>query len=239
MTDNPSFSDIAATHEHEEKLRTESMVLIRADRELSRRLAVIQKAMTVIFGYTVDHTSRNENEATVQLLGIRLFNAAASGMKLALSGYYQTAFQQARDIMETGFLLDYFRTSPEQIPVWKTADRATRRELFDPVKIRQALDKRDGDTQLLRRAEQYRKLSELASHATWRGFTMTTRQGIGELGPFIEPINLKAWLHEMVLRLGPSAVVYGNHFPNADSKLERFFQEFGTELVLGFKEPAK
>ena len=56
---------------------------------------------------------------------------------------------------------------------------ATRRELFDPVKIRQALDKRDGDTQLLRRAEQYRKLSELASHATWRGFTMTTRQGIG------------------------------------------------------------
>ena len=101
MTDNPSFSDIAATHEHEEKLRTESMVLIRADRELSRRLAVIQKAMTVIFGYTVDHTSRNENEATVQLLGIRLFNAAASGMKLALSGYYQTAFQQARDIMET------------------------------------------------------------------------------------------------------------------------------------------
>ena len=123
--------------------------------------------------------------------------------------------------------------------MWKTADRATRRELFDPVKIRQALDKRDGDTQLLRRAEQYRKLSELASHATWRGFTMTTRQGIGELGPFIEPINLKAWLHEMVLRLGPSAVVYGNHFPNADSKLERFFQEFGTELVLGFKEPAK
>ena len=39
----------------------------------------------------------------MQLLGIRLFNAAASGMKLALSGYYQTAFQQARDIMETGF----------------------------------------------------------------------------------------------------------------------------------------
>lgn len=219
-------------------MRTESMELIRADRESSRRLAVIQKAMTVIFGYTVDHTSRSENEATVQLLGIRLFNAAASGVKLALSGYYQTAFQQARDIMETGFLLDYFRTSPEQIPMWKTADRATRRELFDPVKIRQALDKRDGDTQL-RRAEQYRKLSELASHATWRGFAMTTRQGIGELGPFIEPINLKAWLHEMVLRLGPSTVVYANHFPNAEPKLDRFFQEFGTELVLSFKEPAQ
>ena len=180
MTDNPSFSDIAGTHEHEEKLRTESMVLIRADQELSRRLAVIQKAMTVMFGYTVDHTSRSENEATVQLLGIRLFNAAASGVKLALSGYYQTAFQQARDVMETGFLLDYFRTSPEQIVAWKAADRATRRKFFDPVKIREALDARDGDTQM-RRAEQYRKLSELASHATWRGFAMTTRRGIGSL----------------------------------------------------------
>jgi hypothetical protein len=238
MTDKPSFSDISVTHEHEEKLRTESMVLIRADRELSRRLAVIQKAMTVIFGYTVDHTSRSENEATVQLLGIRLFNAAASGVKLALSGYYQTALQQARDIMESGFLLDYLRTSPEQIVAWKAADRATRRKFFDPVKIREALDERDGDTQM-RRAEQYRKLSELASHVTWRGFAMTTRRGMGELGPFVEPINLKAWLHEMVLRLGPSAVMYANHFPNADPKLERFFREFGTELVRGFKEPAQ
>jgi hypothetical protein len=50
--------------------------------------------------------------------------------------------------------------------MWKTADRATRRELFDPVQIRQAMDKRDGDTQL-RRAEQYRKLSELAHPISW------------------------------------------------------------------------
>jgi hypothetical protein len=184
MTDRPLFSDLTVTYEHEEKLRAESMALIHVDAELSRRLVVIEKAMKVIFGYTIDHTSRNENEATVQLLGIRLFNAAASGVKLALSGYYQTAFQQARDIMETGFLLDYFRTSPEQIAMWKAADRASRRKLFEPVKIREALDKRDGDTQM-RRAEQYRQLSELASHATWRGFAMTTREGIGELGPFV------------------------------------------------------
>jgi hypothetical protein len=45
----------------------------------------------------------------------------------------------------------------------------------------------------------------------------------------------KAWLHEMVLRLGPSAVMYAQQFPNADPKLVRFFQEFGTELVTEFK----
>jgi len=229
------FSDLKVTHDHEEKLRAESMALIQADPALSKRLAVIEKAMTLIFGYTLEHTSRSDDEATMQMLGIRLFNAAASGVKLALSGYYQTAFQQARDIMETGFLLDYFRTSPEKIAVWKAADRATRRKLFDPVQIRKALDERDGDTEM-RRAAEYSKLSELASHATWRGLRLTTRQGFGELGPFVEVINLKAWLHEMVLRLGPSAVMYANQFRDADPKLMQFFQEFGTELVLGFKE---
>jgi hypothetical protein len=44
-----------------------------------------------------------------------------------------------------------------------------------------------------------------------------------------------AWLEEMVLRLGPSAVMYANQFPDADPKLTRFFQEFGTELLQGFK----
>jgi len=228
------FSDLNVTHDHEEKLRAESMALIQSDPELSKRLVIIEKAMTVIFGYTLEHTSRSEDETTVKLLGIRVFNAAASGLKLALSGYYQTAFQQARDIMETGFLLDYFRTSPEKIAIWKGADRAMRRKLFDPVQIRKALDERDGDKEMHRAAE-YGKLSELASHATWRGFRLTTRQGFGELGPFVEIINLKAWLHEMVLRLGPSAVMYAEQFTNADPKLVRFFQEFGTELVVGFK----
>jgi hypothetical protein len=102
------------------------------------------------------------------------------------------------------------------------------------VQIRKTLDERDGDTEM-RRAAEYSKLSELATHATWRGFTLTTRQGVGELGPFVEAINLKAWLHEMVLRLGPSAVMYANQFPDADPKLVQFFQEFGTELILGFK----
>lgn len=46
--------------------------------------------------------------------------------------------------METGFLLGYFRMSPEKIETWKSADCAMRRKLFDPVQIRKALDMRDG-----------------------------------------------------------------------------------------------
>jgi hypothetical protein len=230
-----SFSDLRMTHDHEEKLWDESVALIQDDPEMAKRLTIIEKAMALIFAYTIEYTSRSADENTVQMLGIRLFNGGAAGVRLALSGYYQVAFHQARDIMETGFLLDYFRTSPDLISVWKKADRATRRRLFEPVKVRMALDERDGDLEKKRAAE-YSKLSELASHASFRGFRLTARQGFGELGPFVEPINLKAWLHEMVLRLGPSAVMYANQFPNVEERFIRFLQEFGTELILGFKK---
>src|SRR5260370_32468430 len=211
------LGDVEERHRHEEKLRQESMALIAADPELSRRLEMIQKAMALIFGYTIDHTSRSEDEATMQLLGIRLFNAAASGVKLALSGYYQTAFHQARDIMETGFLLDYFRTSPEQREVWKRSDRKMRHELFDPVKIRIALDERDGDPRK-RRAEEYNKLSELASHPTFRCSSLPTRGGFGELGPFVERANLMGWLGGVVLGLWPPAGMCASHFPSGYRK---------------------
>lgn len=206
------FADFEETHEHEEKLRQESMVLVAGDPELSRRLEIIQKIMSLVFVYTIDHKSQSEDENTMQMLGVRIFNAASSGVKLALSGYYQTAFHQARDILEVGYLMDYFRTSPEQRAVWKKADRKVRRELFDPVKIRIALDERDQDTSK-KRFEEYNKLSELASHANFGGFRLTARGGVAELGPFVEKKFLIAWLEEMVLRLGPTAVMYANQFP--------------------------
>lgn len=231
-----NFDDLSITHDHEEKLREQSLQLVRDDPELHKRLVAIEKAMAIIFGFTLDHKGETDDQRTIQLVGIRLFNAAASGIKLALSGYYQQAFHQARDILEIGFLLDLFRTSPEKISIWEKSDRASRRKMFDPVKVRIALDERDGDTTKKREAE-YTKLSELASHLTPRGFSMTTRGKFAEFGPFIDELRLKAWLQEMVLRLGPSVVMYANHFPDADPNLISLFQEFGTELIQEYREP--
>lgn len=232
------FADFEETHAHEEKLRQESMGLVAADPELGRRLEMIQKLMSLIFVYTIDHKSQSEDENTMQMLGVRLFNAASSGIKLALSGYYQTAFHQARDILEVGYLMDYFRTSPAERGVWKKADRKERREKFDPVKIRIALDARDGDN-TKKRAEEYNKLSEMASHANFGGFRLTSRGQFAELGPFVDARFLIAWLEETVLRLGPTAVMYANQFPNADPQLIHFFQEVGTELVEGYMRKAQ
>jgi len=128
------FADLMATHDHEEKLRGQSLDLIAGDPELSKRLATIQKAMAVVFGFTLDHQGTTPDQKTIQLIGTRIFNVAAASIKLALSGYYQQAFHQVRDVLETGFLLNLFRTSPDSISTWKKSDRATRRRLFDPVR---------------------------------------------------------------------------------------------------------
>lgn len=234
----PRFANLNATHDHEEQLRERSLALIHRDPELSKRLATIERGMEVIFGFTLDHRGSSPDQRLIQLVGIRLFNAAASAVKLALSGYYQPAFHQARDIMEIGFLLDLFRTSPDKIAIWERSDRATRRKLFDPVKVREALDERDGDLER-RRQRQYTKLSELASHLTPSAFYMTARGKFAEFGPFLDEPRLKAWLHEMVLRLGPSVVMYTNHFPDASDNLIRAFQEFGTDLIREYRRPPK
>ena len=51
------FQDLGETHDHEEQLRADSMALIRADAELSKRLVIVEKAMTLIFAYTIEHTA--------------------------------------------------------------------------------------------------------------------------------------------------------------------------------------
>jgi hypothetical protein len=226
----PKFDDLNKTHEHEEQLRRRSLAMISADQALSHRLATIQRAMAVIAGFTIDHKATSDSQATVQLIGIRLFNAAASGVTLALSGYYQPAFHQARDILETGFLLDLFRTAPDKISLWEKSNRGERRKQFDPVAVRRFLDDRDGDTSRKREVE-YRKLSELASHLTPHGFRLTTRGQFAEFGPFLDELRMQAWLHEMVLRFGPAAVMYANHFLDAEPRLILSFQEFGTDLT--------
>lgn len=112
--------------------------------ELREHIEIISEAMNVIYAFSHDHAHENDDELTLQLLGIRLFNAAGATLKLGLSGYYQKAFDGVRDILETSFLIDFLRTNPEKIAEWKAADKKARIAHFGPGAIRNALDKRDG-----------------------------------------------------------------------------------------------
>jgi len=175
--------------------------------------------MNVIYTFAHDHAHQSDNELTLQLLGIRLLNAAAASVKLALSGYYQKAFHQVRDIVETYFLVDYLTTYPEKIAEWKVADKRARIVHFGPGVIRNALDKRDGYSSGARKGI-YDLISEYASHASYWGFSLVMNEkNLGEVGPFFDEKKLAAWLAELATRLSHAAVILVSNHEGKDLNL--------------------
>jgi len=212
--------NLTSLHEHEEELRKRSLAVIKADVALADHWDLVAEAMNAIWAFTNDHVHGSENELTLQYLGIRLFNAAGASIKLALSGYYQKAFDQVRDVIETYFLVDYLSTYPERIDEWKVADKKKRISHFGPGIIRNALDKRDGSTSGERKRI-YDLISELASHASYPGISMTTTgpANMAHVGPFFDEQKLRSWLGEMALRLSHAAVILVSEPEGSDMTL--------------------
>ena len=203
-----SMQNLLTLHGEEEKLRERSLVVINQRAELRDHLAMIAEAMDVIWAFSHDHTRENDDELTMQLFGIRLFNAAAASIKLALSGYYQKSVDQVRDVIETGSLVDYLTSHPSEIAAWRAADKKVRKNCFGPDPIRRALDKRDGYTGE-KRKKIYDLTSEAASHASFKGFALlaNTDTNLGEIGPFFDETKLIAWLQELVKHLAAFAII--------------------------------
>jgi hypothetical protein len=211
--------NLTSLHKHEEGLRARSLSAIEADAALSDHWNLVAEAMNAIYAFSHDHAHGSENELVLQYLGIRLFNAAGASIKLALSGYYQKAFNQMRDVIETYFLVDYLSTHPKKIDEWKRADKKKRISHFGPGIIRNALDKRDGYTSS-KRKEIYDLISELASHASYSGITLTTGPAnMAQVGPFFDEKKLATWLQEMAMRLSHAAVVLVSNSEGIDTKL--------------------
>jgi len=215
-----TFDNLTSLHEHEENLRARSLAAIEADAALSDHWNLVAEAMNAICAFSRDHVHGSENELTLQYLGIRLFNAAGASIKLALSGYYQKAFHQVRDVIETYFLVDYLSTYPEKIDEWRRADNKKRMSNFGPAFIRNALDKRDGYTSGERKRI-YGLISELASHASYLGISLTTTgpDNMAQVGPFFDDKKLAAWLGEMAMRLSHAAMVLMPNPSGSDMKL--------------------
>jgi hypothetical protein len=137
-----------------------------------------------------------------------------------LSGYYQKAFDHLRDAIETHFLVDYLSTYPEKIDEWRRADKKKRIAQFGPGRIRTALDKRDGYTSGERKRI-YDLISELASHASYPGISLTTTgdANMAQVGPFLDEKKLTIWLQEMAMRFGHAAVVLASDPEGIDVKL--------------------
>jgi len=162
---------------HEDQITKDSLGFLFSQEHLLDHLEMIDVSMQALHYFAVEkgHIIEGPNDLAVKLLGIRIFNASASAHKLSLAGYYQSATVFLRDILETLFLLDYFRMHPEKIEVWRTCSDKERQDLFGPVTIRKALDERDGATGK-KRKEIYKLYSQLGTHATPVGFAMLRKK---------------------------------------------------------------
>jgi hypothetical protein len=211
----PIPENLRLIHQGEQFLRGKSLALIENDQAMSDHVAMIECAADVINYFAMNPIEgEDEDRHTIRLLGMRLFNGLTSSFGLAVTGYYQISAMVMRDLLETVFLLDYFRIDQSNISEWRTADDKTRKTKFKPVAIRTALDDRDGFKER-KRATTYDQLCELASHPTYKGFCMIAPEGMAHhCGPFLDPLTLKATLGELV----KLAVQAGTNFPCLFSK---------------------
>jgi hypothetical protein len=207
--------NLTSLYEREEEIRRDSLAMIDGDSDLRAHLLMIHCSMCAVFALAHDHVHLSEDELTVQFLGLRLFNSAASALKLALAGYYQSAFGPVRDLFETTALMDYLQSFPQQIAVWRASAKKQRMKEFGPPAIRDALDKRDG-FQCRKRQQTYERFSEYAAHPTAPGFKLLAPEGLGEIGPFLSQKYLRAWMKETVKLLVHGAVVFASHFPDVE-----------------------
>ncbi|MBW7967234.1 hypothetical protein [Bradyrhizobium sp. BR 10261] len=216
--------NLYSLHSAEELLRQKARSMVAADPRLQLHLAVTEAAMDLADSLRKFDT-HDEDLKVAMILGMRTFNAFGASIKLSLSGYHQNSALILRDVMETAFLLDLFAGERPLIERWRFADKKARIREFSPVKVREALDARDGFTSK-KRAEMYELLSELAGHPNMKSSWMMRPQKDGEavIGPFVEATALEAVISE----IGRLAVQVGE-------QLDKFFPaNWGLETRVGF-----
>jgi hypothetical protein len=189
--------NLESLHNSEERLRGKALEIIAARPKLQLHLAATEASMELA-EVLRQFATGDEDLKVIQVLGMRTFNAFGSALKLVSSGYHQNSALILRDVLETVFLLDLFASDRSTIERWRFADKKARRKEFSPVRVREALDARDGSTSK-KRFEIYEMFSELAGHPNMNSYLMMRPEKGGDavIGPFMETSTLDAGLSEM------------------------------------------
>jgi hypothetical protein len=222
-------------HQHEEAIRGQTKEAIAASDTLRRHFAVVEASMTLLRHFSRDYPYNSEDELTVQLLGIRLFNSAAGAVQSLISGYYQNSVMLQRDILEVSSLLDYFRSNENRISEWRRSP-----EKFTPGAVRKALGTRDDSEQ--KRKERYKLLSGIGTHASYEGFQLLTPTAGGDAhcGPYFANRWLEGTVAELAqLCVGAAAnfVVFFDRRSLLDDETELACMEAHVAWVEHFSGP--
>ncbi len=200
-------------HAHEEANREKSVAAVSGDELLALHFDALERSMNLLEYFARGWKTDDPDDIALQLLGIRLFNGAGAAIKLLLAGYHQAAASQAREVLETSFLVDLLANDKPLITAWRLASDQELKKRFRPLKVRLALDKRYGHT-TMQRAAHYSLLSSLASHPTPQGFRLL-RPGPNQpafIGPFFNDESLKAVGSELAKVVIPAASNFRRHF---------------------------
>ena len=217
----------------EEDIRVKSILYINSIESLKDHLLLIHDSLNILFDLTIHFRPESDDEKTVQPLGIRLFNSTVCSLKLLLSGYYQISVSIQRDILETGFLLDYFLSNPAKISEWKHSNSTERYREFKPANIRKALDNRDGFTNK-KRKNIYQMMCEYATHPSINSTQLIAPDGYAKIGAFYDENYLKAVLEELTLRAPLSIIYYIRHFKNTPKEFIKPKIDFLNKLKKWF-----
>jgi len=221
--------NLQSLHKHEEKIHNKSVFRINTLPDLKEHLDIIYASLNMIFDITISYKNQTDDELTIQALGIRLFNSIASSLKLLLAGYYQNSVILQRDILETGFLLDYFSIDPSKISDWRNSNSIQRLEKYIPGIIRGELNRRDGVNKS-KRDEIYKWMCERAAHPTFPGFDLIAPGGLGKIGPFYYLTFLIGIIKELAKWVPLFTYIYLRHFKNLPSNILRERDKFLDEL---------
>src|SRR5271166_1136357 len=185
-------------HKGEEFIRSKSKEAIEKSDVLLHHLNVVADSMNLIDHFARTYPHQSDDQLVVQLLGIRLFNSMAGAVQDLMAGYYQNSVMQLRDILEVGFLLDYFHTDNALIADWKGCSESERNRRFSAFKVRTTLDERDGFTEK-KRMGHYQLLCNLGGHASFQGFELLRPMAGGDAhcGPYFADRALDATLSEL------------------------------------------
>lgn len=199
--------NLQGLHGEEERIRTESSLCINSSDALKDHIELLHSCLDMlhtVYGNAPQKLSNDEQ--VIYGLSIRLFNSGSCFLKLLLSGYYQGAVAFVRDIVEVGFLLDYFDFSPQSMDAWRNGET----EEFKPFRIRQVLDQRDGYEEK-GRAERYKFLSSYGTHASFKGFALVAADKGLTLGPFMSEKLLAGTLTDGAMHFAHPVLVCLTH----------------------------
>jgi hypothetical protein len=198
MVASSPFENLQSLWAEEDRLVQWAKAQIEAEPYLIDHLDLIETYMDCVEAVR-KRLPKGERFVALGGLFLRTFDSMGHAVRAAMSGNYTGCVMYCRDLVETGFLLNYLTDDDARPAAWLNSDIETARKEYKPVTVRMALDKRDGFAEK-KREEHYKRLSVLGSHPTPQAFAVK-RDGTRKLnsGPFKHRELLEECVQEIAI----------------------------------------